>query len=174
MGLGCHSNGSWYWWRGTSSGKGYVMQYDGTTWAFNGVIKTSTGMYSEGYMSCLGQNTGSDMRLKHIIGDVTLTLDMIADAPAKLFRWRYGEFAGRLAVGSIAQYWQQWLAPVVSKRPDDYLQMDYGVTALTASICLARIVRDGLTDHERRILALETENKALKNRINELERRLAA
>lgn len=140
----------------------------------DGVFYALKGAYSDGYMSCLGQNTGSDMRLKHIIGDVTLTLDMIADAPAKLFRWRYGEFAGRLAVGSIAQYWQQWLAPVVSKRPDDYLQMDYGVTALTASICLARIVRDGLTDHERRILALETENKALKNRINELERRLAA
>lgn len=174
MGLGCHSNGSWYWWRGTSSGKSYVMQYDGTTWSFTGVIKTSTGMYSDGYMSCLGQNTGSDMRLKHIIGDVTLSLDMIADAPAKLFRWRYGEFAGRLAVGSIAQYWQQWLSPVVSKRPDDYLQMDYGVTALTATINLARIVRDGLTDHERRILALENENKALKSKINELERRLAA
>lgn len=174
MGLGCHSNGSWYWWRGTSSGKGYVMQYDGTTWAFNGVIKTSRGMYSDGYMSCLGQNTSSDLRLKHIMGDAVLTLDMIADAPAKVFRWLYGPFAGRVAVGTIAQYWQQYLEPVVSKRPDDYLQMDYGVTATVGLINLARIVRDGLTDHERRILALESENKELKSEINELKRRLAA
>ncbi len=170
MGLGCHSNGSWYWWRGTSSGKGYVMQYDGTTWAFTGVIKTSTGMYSDGYMSCLGQNTGSDMRLKHIIGDVTLSLDMIADAPAKLFRWRYGEFAGRLAVGSIAQYWQQYLEPVVSKRPDDYLQMDYGVTATVAVINLARYTRGIKTEVE----LLREENQKLKERVAALERRIVA
>ncbi len=39
MGLGCHSNGRWYWWRGTtnpdaSSGKEYVMNFDGTVFNF--------------------------------------------------------------------------------------------------------------------------------------------
>ena len=43
MGLGCHSNGLWHWWRGTanptsSTNKSYVMEYDGSTWAFTGSI----------------------------------------------------------------------------------------------------------------------------------------
>lgn len=46
MGLGCHSDGLWYWWRGTSgnassSGKSYVMQYNGSTWNFTGGITAS-------------------------------------------------------------------------------------------------------------------------------------
>lgn len=43
MGLGCHSNGHWYWYRGASdpwgsSAKSYVMDYDGATWKFTGNI----------------------------------------------------------------------------------------------------------------------------------------
>lgn len=80
MGLGCHSNGSWYWWRGTANpdsagSKSYVMQYDGSVWKFTGQlrcdslrigdaifsydaahngIKLDKGLYSEGYLSALG------------------------------------------------------------------------------------------------------------------------
>lgn len=80
MGLGCHNNGSWYWWRGTanpegSGNKSYVMQYDGSVWKFTGQlrcdslrigdavftydaahngIKLDKGLYSEGYLSALG------------------------------------------------------------------------------------------------------------------------
>lgn len=80
MGLGCHSNGSWYWWRGTANpdsadNKSYVMQYDGSVWNFTGQlrcdslrigdaifsydaahngIKLNKGLYSEGYLSALG------------------------------------------------------------------------------------------------------------------------
>ena len=80
MGLGCHSNGSWYWWRGTANpesagNKSYVMQYDGSVWKFTGQlrcdslrigdaiftydaahhgIKLDKGLYSEGYLSVLG------------------------------------------------------------------------------------------------------------------------
>lgn len=80
MGLGCHNNGSWYWWRGTAnpesaSSKSYVMQYDGSVWKFTGQlrcdslrigdaiftydsvrngIKLDKGLYSEGYLSALG------------------------------------------------------------------------------------------------------------------------
>lgn len=80
MGLGCHSNGSWYWWRGTANpdstgNKSYVMQYDGSVWNFTGQlrcdslriknavftydeanngIKLDKGLYSEGYLSALG------------------------------------------------------------------------------------------------------------------------
>lgn len=60
MGLGCHSNGSWHWWRGTANptsptNKSYVMQYDGSTWAFTGSI-TAT--------SAITAKATSDFRLK--------------------------------------------------------------------------------------------------------------
>lgn len=60
MGLGCHSNGLWHWWRGTANptstiNKSYVMQYDGSTWAFTGSI-TAT--------SAITAKATSDFRLK--------------------------------------------------------------------------------------------------------------
>lgn len=60
MGLGCHSNGSWFWWRGTanptiSTNKSYVMQYDGTTWAFTGSITATAAITAK---------ATSDFRLK--------------------------------------------------------------------------------------------------------------
>lgn len=36
MGLGCHSNGSWYWWYGNTGGKNYCMVYNGAIWSFYG------------------------------------------------------------------------------------------------------------------------------------------
>lgn len=60
MGLGCHSNGSWYWWRGTanptiSTNKSYVMQYDGITWNFTGSITATAAITAK---------ATSDFRLK--------------------------------------------------------------------------------------------------------------
>lgn len=60
MGLGCHSNGSWFWWRGTanptiSTNKSYVMQYDGITWNFTGSITATAAITAK---------ATSDFRLK--------------------------------------------------------------------------------------------------------------
>lgn len=60
MGLGCHSNGSWHWWRGTanptsSTNKSYVMVYDGSTWAFTGSITATAAITAK---------ATSDFRLK--------------------------------------------------------------------------------------------------------------
>ena len=60
MGLGCHSNGSWLWWRGTanptsSTNKSYVMEYDGSTWAFTGSITATAAITAK---------ATSDFRLK--------------------------------------------------------------------------------------------------------------
>lgn len=60
MGLGCHSNGSWHWWRGTANptittNKSYVMQYDGITWAFTGSITATAAITAK---------ATSDFRLK--------------------------------------------------------------------------------------------------------------
>lgn len=60
MGLGCHSNGSWHWWRGTANptnttNKSYVMVYDGSTWAFTGSITATAAITAK---------ATSDFRLK--------------------------------------------------------------------------------------------------------------
>lgn len=60
MGLGCHSNGLWHWWRGTanptsSTNKSYVMAYDGSTWAFTGSITATAAITAK---------ATSDFRLK--------------------------------------------------------------------------------------------------------------
>lgn len=60
MGLGCHSNGYWYWWRGTanptsSTNKSYVMQYGGSTWEFTGSITATAAITAK---------ATSDFRLK--------------------------------------------------------------------------------------------------------------
>lgn len=60
MGLGCHSNGSWHWWRGTANptiatNKSYVMRYDGSTWAFTGSITATAAITAK---------ATSDFRLK--------------------------------------------------------------------------------------------------------------
>lgn len=60
MGLGCHSNGSWFWWRGTanpttSTNKSYVMAYNGSTWAFIGSITATAAITAK---------ATSDFRLK--------------------------------------------------------------------------------------------------------------
>lgn len=60
MGLGCHSNGSWYWWRGTANptsatNKSYVMRYNGITWAFTGSITATAAITAK---------ATSDFRLK--------------------------------------------------------------------------------------------------------------
>ena len=60
MGLGCHSSGLWHWWRGTanptsSTNKSYVMEYDGSTWAFTGSITATAAITAK---------ATSDFRLK--------------------------------------------------------------------------------------------------------------
>ena len=60
MGLGCHSDGYWYWWRGTanptsSTNKSYVMQYGGSTWEFTGSITATAAITAK---------ATSDFRLK--------------------------------------------------------------------------------------------------------------
>lgn len=156
-----------------------------------GVIKSSTGMYSDGYMSCLGQNTGSDARLKNIMGDVTLPIEVILNAPAVRFAWNASAgptMAAKMAVGTIAQYWLDPLPEVVGLLPTDYYGLDYEGLNWVATKSLARYAYDGLTDHERRILELEhrcialeqdnsrmrAENEQLRNRLNQFERRLVA
>jgi hypothetical protein len=98
----------------------------------NGVVRASTGVYSEGYVTAL-----SDIRHKDVMGDVKLTVSEVANAPAVKFMWKDRRQEG-LQVGSIAQYWKKVLPEAIVEAADGELTMSYGVIALLASIANAR------------------------------------
>lgn len=127
----------------------------------SGVIHSTTGIWSNGYVSARGQNTASDARLKAIMQTKLLDTRSIAAAPSVLFSWKDD---GREDVGSIAQYWQRIDRHLVSHRPDGYLGLDYGKAALLSVISVAKQT----LNHEARIKALEKENKLLKEQIKSL------
>lgn len=127
----------------------------------SGVIHSTTGMWSNGYVSARGQNTASDARLKTILQTKLLDTRSIAAAPSVLFSWKD---TGCEDVGSIAQYWQRIDRHLVSHRPDGYLGLDYGKAALLSVISVAKQT----LNHEERIKALERENALLKKQIKSL------
>lgn len=127
----------------------------------SGVIHSTTGMWSNGYVSARGQNTASDARLKTILQTKLLDTRSIAAAPSVLFSWKD---TGCEDVGSIAQYWQRIDRHLVSHRPDGYLGLDYGKAALLSVISVAKKT----LNHEERIKALERENTLLKEQIKSL------
>jgi hypothetical protein len=121
----------------------------------NGIVRASTGVYSEGYVTAL-----SDIRHKDIRDNVKLTVSEVANAPSVKFLWKDRRKEG-MQVGSIAQYWQKVLPEAIVEAADGELTMSYGVIALLASIATARKVED----HERRIAELEKENKELREQL---------
>jgi hypothetical protein len=98
----------------------------------NGIVRASTGVYSEGYVTAL-----SDIRHKDIRDNVKLTVSDVANAPAVKFLWKDRRQDG-LQVGSIAQYWQKVLPEAIVEAADGELTMSYGVIALLAAIANAR------------------------------------
>lgn len=166
MGLGCHSNGHWYWWRGTSdpwstTGKNYVMDYDGSTWYFTGNILAT------------GEVTffnGSDRRIKTNLRIVSNALGMLrglggyysfdytADARESerhdrigliyqnvIAAGRFGELMGHVAENGYGAL--------------NYIKADY-INLIGASVLE---VDDEVTRLKRRVCELENEVKQLKS-----------
>lgn len=122
-----------------------------------GVIYSSTGVYSAGYVTAL-----SDIRHKDVVSyDTGLSVSDVANAPMIRFLWKDRRQEG-MQVGSIAQYWKKVMPEAIVENADGELTMSYGVIALLASIATARKVEE----HERRIAELERENKLLKEQLN--------
>lgn len=131
----------------------------------DGALWTLEGVYTNGYVSALGQNSSSDIRMKNVKDyDAVVPVDVIAAAPAIHYTWKDKRETG-LRVGSIAQYWQQLLPEAIHEDKDGMLSMEYGVIALLASIANARKV----VDHERRIKELEKENERLRTEVELLK-----
>lgn len=85
-------------------------------------------------------DTTSDIRKKIKRGEITLSLDAIANAPSILFNWKKDP-EGKVRGGSIAQYWQKVAPWAVSEDKDGYLEMDYSALALAASIENAKQIK---------------------------------
>ena len=127
----------------------------GGDFTVNGVIHSTTGIFSDGYVSAKGQNTASDVRLKRRIADVALTVRDVAEAPVYRFAWING---GGIDVGSTAQYWGAKVPELTHLLADGiHLGLDYGKAALLSVVAVAR----STADHERRIAAIE---RQLQNR----------
>ena len=129
----------------------------------NNSVRFTAGAWSDTYLSALGQNTSSDIRMKTELGTVDLSVENVASAPMVRYLWKDHQELGP-QVGSYAQAWQRILPEAVKKGPNGMLEMQYGVIALLASIATARKVKD----HERRIKELEDENKKLKKQLKSM------
>ena len=115
-----------------------------------------------GVVTASNISTSSDARLKTRIADISLPIADIAAAPL----WRYRrKDTGVVDVGSTAQYWGAILPELTRTDEQGWMSLDYGKTALLASVSLARKA----DDHEARIKALEAENRALREKIARLE-----
>lgn len=115
-----------------------------------------------GVVAASNISTSSDARLKTRIADISLPIAEIAAAPL----WRYRrKDTGVVDVGSTAQYWGAILPELTHTDEQGWMSLDYGKTALLASVSLARKA----DDHEARIKALEAENRALKQEIERIK-----
>lgn len=114
-----------------------------------GELYAQAGVFSNGYISARGQNTGSDIRLKDVLGDCPLTVEQVTELPAVRFRWKDN---GTVAVGTIAQEVRKVLPELVTERPQDgMLGVDYGVLGYLS----AHAVAVKVTKHETRLERIE-------------------
>lgn len=142
----------WFKSGGTTYGNLRVKASNGEFYFYQGTANNgqSSVCVNAGWFYAYTQVTAlSDARKKNVVGDIALTIEQIANAPAVKFYWK-DKHDEDLHVGSIAQYWQKVL-PENVKEKNGELSMDYSVIALMCGITIARKVED----HESRLRRLE-------------------
>ena len=105
----------------------------------------------------------SDVRKKTMLGDISIDVNVIAQAPSFRFTWKDGMLDGKVHVGTSAQYWQSIVPEVISYARDAMgtLSMQYDVLALLSSISIAKEVID-----------LREKVRILETRVSDLEKEL--
>ena len=168
FGIGAHSDGNVYWWRGTanpdsSTNKSYVMIYNGTTWAFTGNI-SATGEVSAG--------NASDRRLKKDISTLSEceTKHVLSALNPVSFVWNAkaeelsnGRKRG-IAYSFVADEFLSLLPNAGRKMWDEYDAI-YTEQVVPYVVKGWQMHERRLSDHERRIQELEKENKELKRQL---------
>ena len=119
-------------------------------------LGTSTYRFAKVY--CTEVYQSSDASLKDILGDIPLTVEQIANAPAVLFKWKSG-IDEAAHVGTIAQYWKGILPEVVSGE-EGSMGIEEATLGVANSIVLARAI----ARYEKRMAILESEIYELRNR----------
>ena len=148
-----------------ASGNWYVQSMS------DGIYMGSTSSYSlkvdsSGNASAMSWTNRSDIRHKNILYYFAEpNMEAVANAPAIRFTWKNNNDNNKEHLGSIAQYWKSILPEAVVEDKDGYLFMQYDVIALLSAISVAKRV----TEHERRIEALERENAMLRLELNQIK-----
>ena len=130
-------------------GKNFQIRTSGGTSIPTLAIYATTTKFNGSAYATGGFQNGSDIRYKHVLSALPLTVAQVAAAPSFLFRWTDGTADG-VQAGTSAQYWQQVMPQVVTESAGR-LSMQYDKAALAAVITTARTV----IDHEQRIRRLE-------------------
>ena len=117
-----------------------------------------------GEISANALNQGSDIRFKHQLGDITLDLDTIANAPMFRFTWTNKENS-RVQIGTSAQYWKDSARELVSVDKDDFHRLDYATLGVLIGVTLGKTVKnheDRIKELETKVESLEAENRRLR------------
>lgn len=137
---------------------------DNSTGGYVGIGKASPSykLHVNGACGATSHPTTSDMRLKNVQQDLSMSIDDIANAPLFLFKWREGGDS-LTHVGSSAQYWKEKVPELVSEANDDIktLSLEYEVLGTASSITIAK-----------EVVSLKEEIKLLKAQIVELKQLL--
>ena len=143
-----------------SNGKTNDYEYNVYSDYADGATNLGTEAHRWYYVYGYAFSQGSDATKKNIIGNVELSINQIANAPAVDFTWKMN---GRKDVGTIAQYWKDVLPEVVNGSEGSY-GVNYATLAVVSSIIIARSVET----HEQRIARLEQKLKKLQKELEEL------
>lgn len=145
-------------------GKTFVVRIGGTSATYNAlVIDASKNASFSGNVTASGEVTAlSDIRHKSQISNVNARIEDAADLPIFYFKWKAGH-DDNMHIGTSAQAVQKLFPELVLGGEE--LSVNYGVLGTTLGILNSR----KLTEHERRILDLEKENKRLRREINKLK-----
>ena len=138
------------------------------TWAKSVVKITSAGyvgigtsspsamLHVGGVVKCTSVDTSSDERMKNKVGDITIKVEDIANAPNVTFKWKEGEDKENIHGGTYAQYWEKITPYYV--HGDGEKSMDYASLSLSCAIELAK-----------EVVQLKEENAMLKQELADIK-----
>lgn len=122
--------------------------------------------YAGNFLATGGVTAYSQRSLKDVIGEADISLERLATIKPFYFTWK-DKRDDRMHLGGIAEDVQELFPEVIYKTTDNILAMDYGNAAFAISAVLAQHT----LRHESEIEQLKRENRELRDRIEELERK---